>query len=141
MEFANAPFARHSVPFSDFGRAFRDIVDAISLIDEFTSGMDFDGFREDPRTIAAVERKLLVISEAAIRLGQEGALRCPGPPWGEIRGIGNWLRHQYDAVELPVVWKTLRDDLPPLKAAVLRALAVPSEASPSTPSNPRRPWT
>ena len=115
------------MPFRDFSRAFRDIADAISLIEEFTSGMDSDGFCEDPRTIAAVERKLLVISEAAIRLGQEGELRCPGLPWSEIRGIGNWLRHQYDAVELPVVWKTVRDDLPPLKAAVLRALAVTSE--------------
>lgn len=112
--------------FKDFGRAFRDIANAISLIEEFTSGMNFDRFRQDPRTIAAVERKLLVISEAAIRLGQEADLRCPGPPWSEIRGIGNWLRHQYDAVELPVVWKTVRDDLPPLKAAVLRTLADPS---------------
>ena len=100
------------MPFRDISRAFRDIADAISLIDEFTSGMDSDAFREDPRTIAAVERKLLVISEAAIRLGQEAELRCPGPPWNEIRGIGNWLRHQYDAVELPVAWKTVRDDLP-----------------------------
>ena len=123
------------MPFRDISRAFRDIADAIRLIDEFTSGMDSDGFREDPRTIAAVERKLLVISEAAIRLGQEAELRCPGPPWGEIRGIGNWLRHQYDAVELPVVWKTVRDDLPPLKAAVLRALARPSEDSTSLDSS------
>ena len=124
------------MPFRDFSRAFRDIANAISLIEEFTSGMDSDGFREDPRTIAAVERKLLVISEAAIRLGQEAELRCPGPPWGEIRGIGNWLRHQYDAVELPVVWKTVRDDLPPLKAAVLRTLASPSEDSTSLDSSP-----
>lgn len=123
MESANAQFARQSLSFRDFSRAFRDIAEAISLIEEFMSGMDSEGFREDPRTIAAVERKLLVISEAAIRLGQEAELRCPGPPWGEIRGIGNWLRHQYDAVELPVVWKTVRDDLPPLKAAVLRTLA------------------
>ena len=87
--------------------------------------MDFDTFNEDPKTVAAVERKLLVISEAAIRLGKDAELRCPGLPWGEIRGIGNWLRHQYDAVELSVVWKTVRDDLPPLRAAVVGALALP----------------
>ncbi len=117
------------MPFRDFGRAFRDIIDAIRQIEEFTSGMNSDDFRQDPRTIAAVERKLLVISEAAIRLGQEAELRCPGPPWAEIRGIGNWLRHQSDAIELPVVWKTVRDDLPPLKAAVLRTLATPLEST------------
>jgi uncharacterized protein with HEPN domain len=98
--------------------------------------MDSDGFREDPKTIAAVERKLLVISEAAIRLGQEAELRCPGPPWSEIRGIGDCLRHQYDAIELPVVWKTVRDDLPPLRAAALRTLATPSEDSTSLDAAP-----
>ncbi len=124
------------MPFRDFTRAFQDIADAIAMIEEFTSGMDSESFRKDFRTVAAVERKLLVISEAAIRLGPEAELRCPGPPWAEIRGIGNWLRHQYDAVELPVVWKTVRDDLPSLKAVVLRTLAPPLEDSTSV--DPRK---
>jgi uncharacterized protein with HEPN domain len=25
---------------------------------------------------------------------------CPGLPWRDIRGIGNWLRHQYDQVDV-----------------------------------------
>ena len=113
------------MPFRDFDRTLRDIAEAVRLIEEFTVGMNFDAFREDPRTVAAVARKLLVISEAAIRLGEAAETRCPGPPWAEIRGMGNWLRHQYDAVELPVIWKTVRDDLPLLKEAVLRTLASP----------------
>ena len=82
------------MPFRDVPRAFRDIADAIILIEEFTFGRDSDAFREDPKTAAAVERKLLVISEAAIRLGREAEILCPGPPWSDIRGNGNWLRHQ-----------------------------------------------
>jgi uncharacterized protein with HEPN domain len=58
------------------------------MIEHFTSGMDFKSFREDPRTIAAVERKLLVISEAAIRLGAAAATVCTDQPWHKIRGIG-----------------------------------------------------
>jgi uncharacterized protein with HEPN domain len=91
----------------------------VGLIEQFTAGMDFEAFRQDPKTIAAVERKVLVISEAAVRLGDEAEIRCPGMPWRDIRGIGNWRRHQYDSVELPVIWKTMRCDLPALKAAVL----------------------
>ena len=121
------------MPFKDFVRPLRDIADAVGLIEEFTAGMDFDAFREDPKTIAAVERKLLGISEAAIRLGKEADLVCPGPPWGEIRGIGNWLRHQYDNIELPVVWKTVRNDLPPLKAVILRTLTTPGAKPMITP--------
>jgi uncharacterized protein with HEPN domain len=37
--------------------------------------MDFESFRQDHRTIAAVERKLLTISEAAVRLGEQAPAR------------------------------------------------------------------
>ncbi len=92
------------------------------MIEQFTLDMDLEAFRSDPKTVAAVERKLQIISEAAIRLGIEAEDRLPAFAWADIRGIGNWLRHQYERIELPVIWKTVRDDLPPLKAAVLRAL-------------------
>jgi uncharacterized protein with HEPN domain len=110
------------LPFRDTNSSLRDIWDAANLIEDFVADLDFENFREDPKTVAAVERKLLIISEAAIRLGDEALVLCPGVAWADVRGIGNWLRHQYDAIELPVVWKTLRDDLPPLKAAVQQAL-------------------
>ena len=110
------------MPFRDDDESLRDIADAIRMIEAFTSGMDFEEFRQDPKTVAAVERKLQVISEAATRLGSDAESRCPGLPWRDVRGMGNWLRHQYDRIELPTIWKTVQDDLPPLKIAVLHAL-------------------
>ena len=91
--------------------------------------MDLDSFRQDPKTIAAVERKLQVISEAAVRLGEQGEALCPGLPWRDIRGIGNWLRHQYDRVDIETIWNTLTTDLLSLKAAVHRALNSPNPPS------------
>ena len=79
------------MPFDDPASALRDIADAIDNIQHFTAGMDFDTSRHDLKTIGAVERMLLVISEAAIRLKDDAARLCPGAPWPEIRGIGNWL--------------------------------------------------
>ena len=114
------------MPFRDTNRSLQDIAEAVSLIEQF----DTTAFKV--KFGGEVERKLLVISEAAIRLGGEAEARCPGLAWRDIRGIGNWLRHQYESIELPVVWKTVRDDLPPLKAAVLRALNAP-------PANPKGP--
>jgi uncharacterized protein with HEPN domain len=93
------------------------------MIEVFTDGMDIEAFRSDPRTVAAVERKLQLISEAAIRLGDEADRLCPGQPWRNIRGLGNWLRHQYDRIDLETIWRTVTTDLPPLKVAVERALA------------------
>ena len=114
------------MPFSDEDNSLRDIADAIGMIESFTAAMDFEAFREDPKTVAAVERKLQIISEAAIRLGEGAERRCPGLPWRDIRGIGNWLRHQYERIDLSVIWKTVQTDLPPLKASVVRALNPPT---------------
>jgi uncharacterized protein with HEPN domain len=84
--------------------------------------MDAAKFRADAKTIAAVERKLQVVSEAAIRLGDQAEVLCPGLPWRNIRGIGNWLRHQYHQVDVDSIWLTVINDLPPLERAVIRAI-------------------
>lgn len=66
------------MPFRATETLLRDIAGAIGMIERFTADMDFDAFREDPKTIAAVERKLQVISEAAIRLGNIVEDQIPG---------------------------------------------------------------
>jgi len=63
-----------------------DIVDAIERIEQFTSGMEFAAFRSNPMAVAAVERKLQIISEAAIRLGDEAEQRCPDMPVARHQG-------------------------------------------------------
>ncbi len=110
------------MPFREPALPLRDILDGIAMIEEFIRGMNFESFREDAKTVPAVERKLLSISEAAVRLGERAPELCPELPWRNIRGIGNWLRHQYDRVDVETVWRTVVEDLPPLAAGVKKAL-------------------
>jgi uncharacterized protein with HEPN domain len=70
----------------------------------------------------AVERCLERISEAAFRLGERAAELVPNQPWGDIRGMGNRLRHAYDRINLDVLWNTVQDSLPSLKADAEQAL-------------------
>ena len=42
-----------------------------------------------------------------------------------VRGLGNALRHDYDGVDLRVIWKTVRESLPALKADCSRAVGHP----------------
>lgn len=114
------------MPFRDPLSSLRDIYEAIESIERFIRGMDLSAFKTDEKTNAAVERKLLVLSEAARRLGDDAERLCPSIPWNDIRGIGNWLRHQYDRVEPSVIWLTVERDLPPLKLAVEKTLASPN---------------
>lgn len=103
------------------------------MIEDFTAGMSFEQFREDPKTVAAVERKFLVIGEAAVRLGRETQLIVADVPWRQIGDLGNLLRHACDKVDLEIIRQTITDDLPPLKAAVLKALQ-PLPANPEAPA-------
>ena len=118
------------MPFREPILPLREIAASILRIEEFTTGMDLESFRNDPRTVAAVERMLSIISEAAVRLGDQGPALCPGLPWHDIRGIGNWLRHQYDRVDVETVWNTVTDSLPALKTAVRLALNPQEEQFP-----------
>jgi uncharacterized protein with HEPN domain len=60
---------------------------------------------------------MAVISEAAVRLRDDAERLVPEIPWRDIRGIGNWLRHQDDRVNSKTVWvwNTIHDDLRPSK--------------------------
>jgi len=48
------------------------------MIGQFTAGMDLNGFQSNPMAVAAVGRKLQIISEAAARLGDEAEVLCSG---------------------------------------------------------------
>lgn len=112
--------------FDDPIERFRDIVANIERIEHYTDGMSYEIFQKDLRTRDAVERCLSRISEAAVKLDRMSNIAaelCPTVPWADIRGIGNHLRHAYDAVDTDEIWNVVERDLAPLKAAVLSAIA------------------
>jgi uncharacterized protein with HEPN domain len=110
------------LPFSDPYHHFADIYESIVAVESFVGGMAFEEFCAEEKTVAAVERKLSVISEAAVRLGEAGPRLCPDVPWRDVRGIGNWLRHQYDRVDREAIWTTVERDLPAMKSFVFQVL-------------------
>jgi uncharacterized protein with HEPN domain len=103
-------------------RRLRDIVQNIDRILGFTHGMAFEAFMADERTRLAVERCLLIISEAGRKLGPEVQALAPEIPWHQVRGLGNWLRHDYDQIDHRMLWGAITNDLPKLRAACVKSL-------------------
>jgi uncharacterized protein with HEPN domain len=58
--------------------------------------LDRQAFEQNEAMRDAVERCIERVCEAAYRLGQRAEELMPGQPWGDIRGMGNRLRHAYD---------------------------------------------
>lgn len=121
------------MPFRNAEQHLQDILESINNINTFPGDMDFDIYRGDLKTKSAVERQMQIITEAAVRLGDDGDRLCPGVDWKGFRGMGNILRHGYHRIDDKIVWDTVKDELPAAKAAVLRALNPPA-ASPKSPT-------
>jgi len=113
------------VPSSDPVQRFADIIENIARIERFTQGMDMKAFAGN------VKYALLIVSEAAAKLGDTAVEFCPEIPWREVRGLGNRLRHDYDSIDIVRIWLLLERDLPTLKAACQSALRTLGQAGES----------
>jgi uncharacterized protein with HEPN domain len=106
----------------DYRDYLEDIRDAIAETDEFTSGMSFEAFAQDRKTINAVVRSLEVLGEAAKRIPDNLRAQNPDVPWKRMAGMRDKLIHEYFGVDLSTVWAVIKDELPPLRPAIERLL-------------------
>ncbi len=111
----------------------RDIVDHSEKAMQFVHGVTFDDFADNEEKVFAVVRALEVIGEAARQIPKSLRDKYPRVPWKQITGMRNKITHEYYAVDLDVVWKTIHEDLPPLRETVkqmLEDLAQQNEQAP-----------
>ncbi len=92
----------------------RDILDSISAVQEYTSGMDFEAFSKDRKTVDAVVRNITIIGEASRNVPADKVGAYPEVPWKLMRDFRNVVAHVYFGIPERVLWDTVQDDLPPL---------------------------
>ncbi len=110
------------MPSSDPAQRFQDILDNVDRIERFTAGLSLQDFGGDEEKLFAVQHALLIISEAAAKLGELAPELCPEIDWRDIRGLGNRLRHEYHGIDIVRLWRMVERDLAPLKTAAEQAL-------------------
>ena len=95
-----------------------DILKSIDLIDDFLGGLSpfTFGYLIDKQD--AVIRRLAIISEAVDRLRSTNIEPDAPIDWAAIHNLGNIIRHQYDDIDLEIIWKIVHEDLPVLKQVV-----------------------
>ena len=91
-----------------------DILKAARLVVEFKGKLTKKAFIRDIKTQSAILHQLLVIGEAVKRLSEDFRARHPKIPWPRIAGMRDKLIHEYDAVDVGEVWKTVTTDIPAL---------------------------
>jgi uncharacterized protein with HEPN domain len=94
----------------------RQIVDYITDIERYIDSIDFPGFENNRLLQDAVIRKIELIGEAAKRLSISFWEQYRNTlPLAEAVSTRNRLIHQYDDIDLRIIWNTLKKDLPDLK--------------------------
>jgi uncharacterized protein with HEPN domain len=84
--------------------------------------LDEERWSKDERTQDAVLRNLEVIGEAVKRLPPDLRQRAPEIPWQDIAGLRDVLIHEYEGVDLAIIWDVTVNEVPVLRQAVSELL-------------------
>lgn len=95
----------------DYTDFIQDIVDAIDSIKEFIGNMTFEEFSNDDKTISAVTRKFEIIGEAANRIPKNIQAKHKLVPWSYMIGMRNKIIHDYDGINLMIIFDSAKEDL------------------------------
>ena len=99
-----------------------DILDAVTKIRDYTSGMNLEGLKNDPKTLDAVVRNLEVIGEAAKKIPDDVRRRYPAIEWKKIAGLRDILIHEYFGIDVNIIWDIVQTKLPTLKEQIKKVL-------------------
>ena len=89
-----------------------DILNSAELIDDYVAGIKRDTFLDITEMQDAVIRRLEIIGEASRRISDQFKKKHPDLPWKEMLGLRNFVIHEYEGINLKVIWDTVKNDLP-----------------------------
>jgi uncharacterized protein with HEPN domain len=91
-----------------------DMLQSADLIVTYTAQCSKAEFVANVQLQDSVIRRLLVIAEAARRVSEATRQSLPNISWQEINGMRNRLVHEYDDVNLNIVWDVVQSEIPSL---------------------------
>lgn len=98
------------------------ILEEIDGISAFVTSMSYRDYRDSYVAVRVVERALEIISEAVRALPDELLRPHSEIDWARIRGIGNFLRHEYHRLDTELLWDIATNKLPPMRPVIMRIL-------------------
>jgi uncharacterized protein with HEPN domain len=103
--------------------AIRDCLAEIAILHEIEARTTLHTFRNDPIVRRAAAYAIQTISEAVRRIPDDWLADFPTEPWGQIRGIGNRIRHEYFRVDDAILWEIITKDIHALRSVMEGMLA------------------
>ena len=95
-----------------------DILEAISLIEDYTRGLEKVDLEKNIQLQDAVIRRFEIIGEATKNIPPSFRKKYPEIPWRDVAGFRDVLIHGYFGVDVNRVWGVIEDYLPELKSRI-----------------------
>ncbi len=100
------------------------MLDEIKDIEAFIAGRPAENLFSDKMCQKAIVMSLINIGELSKSFTDSYLASMPEIPWKAIRGFRNIAAHQYGAIDFEDVLKTVTEDIPLLKAALVRTASI-----------------
>lgn len=94
------------------------ILESISIINETLGNTTYEEFEESVPKQDAVIRRLEIVGEAVKGIPEEFRENHPEIEWKKIAGMRDVLIHEYFSVDVELVWRVIKDDLPILRESI-----------------------
>jgi uncharacterized protein with HEPN domain len=99
-------------------KRLRDILQAIDTIFQYVDGRDMEAFVADKKSYHAVIYNIMIIGEAANMLTPEFQEAHPETPWKMVKGMRNYIVHEYFQIDSTVVWDVVSNELATLRQQI-----------------------
>ncbi len=96
----------------------QDILDTITDIEIFTENVEFEAFQANREKVLAVVKSIEILGEAVKKVPDDIRNQYPDIPWKSIAGMRDVLVHEYWGIDVNIIWATVQEGLPPLKATI-----------------------
>ena len=90
------------------------IIKYTSKILDYTNDTDYSKFESNSILVEACVFNLSQIGELANKIDEDFAGNNPEIPWRNMYGLRNKIVHDYDGVNLVLIWDIVKEDLPEL---------------------------
>lgn len=89
-----------------------DMLQSARIVMNYIEGRSRDDLANDLQFQDAMIRRLSIIGEASRRISPATRQSLTTIPWVAINGMRNRLVHEYDEIDLDIVWDTAMNSLP-----------------------------
>ncbi|WP_028309114.1 HepT-like ribonuclease domain-containing protein [Desulfitibacter alkalitolerans] len=96
------------------------IIKYINSILKYTNNVNYTEFRNNSMMVEACVFNLSQIGELVNKLDKEFISNHPEVPWFKIKGLRNRIVHDYEGVNLNLIWDIIDIDLKVLKEQLMR---------------------